>query len=65
MTFGRLIEYKTRNIFLEKSCTKYGGKTSPRSFSGKMKLSISLDQLPKVLNTVFLLNPELRAVEIY
>ena len=35
-----------RNIFLEKSCTKCGGETSPISFSGKLKLSISLDQYP-------------------
>ena len=44
MKFGQLIEYNTRNIFLEKSFTKYGGDTSPRLFSGKLKLSISLDQ---------------------
>ena len=30
--FGQLIEYIMRNIFLAKSCTKYGGKTSPRPF---------------------------------
>ena len=42
--FGQLIEYNLRNIFLEKSCTKYGGETSPRPFSGKLKLSISLDE---------------------
>ena len=30
--------------FLEKWCTKCGGKTSPRPFSEKLKLSISLDQ---------------------
>ena len=27
MKFGQLIEYKMRNIFLEKSYTKYGGET--------------------------------------
>ena len=42
--FGQLIEYNMRNIFLEKSCTKYGGNTTPRSFSKKSKLSISLNQ---------------------
>ena len=31
-------------MFLEKSFTKYGGVTSPRSFPGKLKLRISLDQ---------------------
>ena len=33
-----------RNIFLEKLYIKWGGETSPRSFSEKSKLSISLDQ---------------------
>ena len=32
-----------RNIFPEKSYTKCGGDTSPRPFSEKLKLSISLD----------------------
>ena len=31
--FGQLIEYNTRNIFLEKSYTKCGGETIPRIFS--------------------------------
>ena len=29
MKFGQLIEYNTRNIFLEKLYTKYGGETIP------------------------------------
>ena len=33
-----------RNIFLEKSYTKFGGETSPRPFSGELILNISLDQ---------------------
>ena len=44
MKFGQFIEYNMTNIFLEKSFTKYGGETSPRPFSGKLKLNISLDQ---------------------
>ena len=44
MKFGQLIEYNMRNIFLEKSYTECGGETSPRPFSEKLKLSISLDQ---------------------
>ena len=44
MKFGELIEYNMRNIFIEKSYTKCGGETSHRPFSGKLKLSISLDQ---------------------
>ena len=44
MNFGQLIEYDISSIFLEKSYTKCGGKTSPRPFSGKLKMSICLDQ---------------------
>ena len=44
MKFGQLIEYKMRNIFLEKSQAECGRETSPGSFSEKLKLSISLDQ---------------------
>ena len=65
MKFGQLIECNMKNIFLEKSYTKYGGKTSPRPFSEKLKLSISLDQWSKVFYSLFLLYAKLRAVEIY
>ena len=44
MKIGQLIECNMRNIFLEKSYTKCGGETSPRSFSEKLKLRISLEQ---------------------
>ena len=44
MKFGQLIEYNMRIFFFEKSCTKFGGETSSRPFSGKLKLSISVDQ---------------------
>ena len=40
---GQLIE-GNRNIFFEKSYTKCGGETSPRPFSKKLKLNISLNQ---------------------
>ena len=53
-----------RNIILEKSYTKCDGETSPRPFSGKLKLSISLDQWSKVLYSLFLLYPKLKATEI-
>ena len=33
MKFGQLIESNMRNIFLEKSYTKWGGETSIRPFS--------------------------------
>ena len=44
MTLDQLIEYNMRNIFLEKSCTKSSGVTSPTPFFKKSKLSIFLDQ---------------------
>ena len=44
MKFGQLIELNMYNNFLEKSYTKCGGETSPRLFSEKLRLSISLDQ---------------------
>ena len=44
MKFVHSIEYNMRNIFLGKSYTKYDEETSPRPFSEKLKLSISLDQ---------------------
>ena len=65
MKFGQLIECNMRNIFLEKSYTKCGGETSPRPFSEKLKLSISLDQQSKVLYSLFFLYGNLRAIEIY
>ena len=64
MKFGQLTNYDMRNIFLEKSETKCGGETSPRPFSEKLKLSISLDQKSKVLYNLFLLYAKLRAIEI-
>ena len=39
----------------EESYTKYGGKSIPRPFSVNLKLIISLDQLSKVLYSLFLL----------
>ena len=41
---NQLIQYKMKNIFLEKSDTKCGEEDSPRPFYEKSKLSISLDQ---------------------
>ena len=53
MKFGHLIECNMRNVFLEKS--KCGGETSPRPFSEKLKVSISLDQQSNVLYSLLLL----------
>ena len=43
--FSQVREYKMKSIFLEKPYSKYGGETSPRPFSRKLKLRISLNQL--------------------
>ena len=43
MTFGQIIRYNMRNIFLVKSYTQWGRKTITRHFSKKSKLSLSPD----------------------
>ena len=47
-----------KNIFLEKSVTKYGGEISPRPFSKQSKVSIYLDELSIVLYSLILLHVE-------
>ena len=42
--FGQLIKYNMRKIFLEQSYPKCGEETSPKLFSEKTKMSISLDE---------------------
>ena len=49
MKSGQLIEHNMRNIFLEKSHTKFVGEASPRDFYKKSKWSISLDQQSEML----------------
>ena len=65
MKFGHLIECNIKSIFLEKSYTKCGGETSPRHFSEKLKLTISLDQCSKVLYSLLLLYGKLRTIKIH
>ena len=48
------------NIFLEKSYIKFRGKTSPRSFSKKSKLSKSLDQQSEIFYSLFLLHVQVK-----
>ena len=43
MTFGQLMEYYMRNIFIKRSYTKCGGETIPILVPKNSKLSISLD----------------------
>ena len=64
MKFDQLIEYNMRNNFVGKSYTKCAGETISRPLSKISKLSISLDQKCKVLNSLFLLYANLRAIEI-
>ena len=45
--FGKLVEYNMRNMFPDKSQTKFGGETITRPFY--KKLSIFFDQQCKVL----------------
>ena len=51
-----------KNIFLEKSIIKCDRESIPRPFCKSSKLSISLDQLCKVLCSLFLLYVKLRAI---
>ena len=60
----QLTEYNISKNFVEKSCTKCAGETIPRTLSKKSKLSISLDQYCKVLNSFFLLYANLRTIKI-
>ena len=64
MKLGQLIEYNMSNNFVEKSYTKCVEETIPRPLSKQSKLSISRDQQCKVLNSLFLLYANLRAIEI-
>ena len=57
MKFGQLIEYNRKSIFLEKSYTKCIGETSPKPFSKKLKLTISLDQQSEILQFAFIVCP--------
>ena len=41
MEFDQLIEYNMKNIYLEKLYTEFGGETSFRPFSEKLKLILS------------------------
>ena len=65
MKFGQLTECNMRNIFFEKSYTTRCGKTIPRPFSRKSKLSISLEQWFKVLYSLLLLYAKLGTIQIY
>ena len=65
MKFGQLIEYDKRNIFLQKSYTKFGGETIPRPFFKNSKLNTALDQCSKVLYGLFLSYAKLIVIKLY
>ena len=50
--------------FIEKSYIKRGGKTIPRPFAKKSKLSMALDQWSKIFS-LFLLYAKLTAIKFY
>ena len=54
MKFGQLIKDNMRNIFVEKSYTKCAGETIPSAY---------LYQQCEVLNSLFVLYANLRAIE--
>ena len=63
MKFGQLIEYNMRNTFIGKSYTKCI-ENIPRPLPKKSKLNISPDQQCQILNSLFLLYANLRAIKI-
>ena len=67
MNFGQVIEYKMRNIFLEKSIAKCVGKTILRPFFKKLKVSISHRSivLSFIQFVLFFLYAKLSAMEVY
>ena len=64
MKVSQLIEYNMTNASVGKSYTKCAGKTISWTLPKISKLSKSLDQKCKVLNSLFLLYANLRAIEI-
>ena len=53
MKIRQLIEYKVKNIILEKSYTKCGREGNSRPFYKKSKLGISVDQQSETLYSFF------------
>ena len=53
MKFSQFIEYNTRNILVEKKCTKYGVEAISRHLYKKSKFSLSLDEQSELLYILF------------
>ena len=58
----QLIEHNMRNIFLEKSYTRFGGATIPRFLLRKAKIE---RKLSNVLRSLFLLHATLKIIQRY
>ena len=55
MKFGQLIEYNMNNVFLQKSCTNYGGESNSRTFLWKVKIEhISWSTIWNIIKFVFI-----------
>ena len=65
MKFCKLIEYSMRNIFVEKSYTKYDGEITPTPISKISKLIISLDQQSEILCNLCLWNVQVEDYQNY
>ena len=57
MKFVQLLEYKMRNIFLEKSCTKCGGETISDPFLQNQNYAYLLANIPKFYTVCFYFMP--------
>ena len=57
LKFGQLLEHNTRNIFLEKSYTKFGVKISPRLSSEKPHWAYTLFNSLKFYTVCFYCMP--------
>ena len=53
MEFGQLIEYNLTNIFLQKSCRKWGMENSSRPFCFLKKLYIKSNQVVSTLGLIY------------
>ena len=64
MKFGQLMEYNMRNIFLEKSHTKKGGKTIARPISKNLKIERNPGSIVQSFCILFLLYAKLKTRNI-
>ena len=65
MKFSQLIEYDMKNIFLEKSYTKFGGEASSRPFYKISKSRISLNEHLQCYKVCFSCMSKPKSTKIY